>query len=200
MGYEAQLSGALVLVLFFYYLLTAAQLRRAHQKQAKLHGCKPAPKYPHKDPFLGLDFLVDAISNIRKLRFLDGWRNLFRKYGHTFSGNDIGGFAVYTVDPKNLQAVHSLKFQDYGVQPVRRAPTLPFLGEGIFTMDGPVWEHSRALIRTTFARSNIANLPAFEIHFRKFFDLLPRDGSTVDLKPLLYRLVSTYGTCSHYLS
>lgn len=97
---------------------------------------------------------------------------------------------MYTVEAKNLQSVHSLNFEHYGVQPIRRAATLPFLGEGVFTMDGPFWEHSRALIWPTFTRTNVANLPAFEIHFRRFLGLLPKDGETVDLKPLLYRLVS----------
>jgi hypothetical protein len=57
-------------------------------------------------------------------------------------------------------------------------------------MDGPFWDHSRALIRPTFTRANVANLPAFEVHFQRFLRLLPKDGDTVDLKPLLYRLVS----------
>ncbi|KAL9118805.1 MAG: hypothetical protein Q9187_004643, partial [Circinaria calcarea] len=100
----------------------------------------------------------------------------------------MGRTTIYTNDPKNYQAVHALKFADYGVQPLRREPTLPFLGEGVFTMDGPFWEHSRAIIRPTFTRSNVANLPAFEVHFRKFLDLIPGNGVTVDLEPLLYRL------------
>lgn len=153
-------------------------------------GCKAPPNYPHTDPFFGLDLFLDNIKNFKKQCFLDGFKERFDKYGQTFGGISMGRTAIYTNDPENYQAVHALNFSDYGVQPLRREPTLPFLGEGVFTMDGPFWEHSRAIIRPTFTRSNVANLPAFEVHLRKFLGLIPRDGSTVDLKLLLYRLVS----------
>ncbi|TGO49923.1 hypothetical protein BCON_0196g00150 [Botryotinia convoluta] len=57
-------------------------------------------------------------------------------------------------------------------------------------MDGPFWEHSRALIRPTFTKSNVANLPAFEVHFQKFLALVPTDGTKVNLKPLLNKLIT----------
>ncbi|TGO35880.1 hypothetical protein BHYA_0143g00220 [Botrytis hyacinthi] len=56
-------------------------------------------------------------------------------------------------------------------------------------MDGPFWEHSRALIRPTFTKSNVANLPAFEVHFQKFLALVPTDGTKVNLKPFLNKLI-----------
>ncbi|KAI9642234.1 hypothetical protein NHQ30_009036 [Ciborinia camelliae] len=112
----------------------------------------------------------------------------FQTYGHTFSAKIQTKNAICTVDERNLQTVHALNFSHYGVQPLRQPPTLPFLGEGVFNMDGPFWEHSRALIRPTFTRSNVANLPAFEVHFQKFLALVPADGAMVDLKPLLNKL------------
>lgn len=164
-----------------------------------MYGCEEPPRYPHKDPFLGLDLFLDTIRNVKKFRMLEGWRERYESYGTTFSGKTIGKRNVYTVDCRNLQSVHSLNFNHYGVQPIRRAATLPFLGEGVFTMDGPFWEHSRALIRPTFTRTNVANLPAFELNFEKFLKLLPEDGSTIDLEPLLYRLVSLRDVHSNLL-
>ena len=151
-------------------------------------GCEDPPEYPHKDPIFGLDLFLDNIKAMRSQRFLDAFKERFDEHGQTFRALTMGKVTYITNDPRNLQAVHALNFADWGVQPIRRAPTLPFLGEGVFTMDGPVWEHSRAMIRPTFTRSNLANLPAFEVHFRKFLKLLPTDGSTVDLKPLLNSL------------
>ena len=84
----------------------------------------------------------------------------------------MGKTTMFTVDTRNLQTVYSLNFADYGVQPIRRAPTLPFLGEGVFTMDGYFGEHSRVLMRPTFTRKNVANLPAFEVHFQNFLELV----------------------------
>lgn len=56
------------------------------------------------------------------------------------------------------------------------------------TTDGSFWEHSRALIRPTFARAQIANLSTLEVHVSRMIDLIPKDGSTVDLQPLFARL------------
>ncbi|MCJ1232753.1 hypothetical protein MMC14_000707 [Varicellaria rhodocarpa] len=164
------------------------QSTHSRRKRLKELGCMEPPDYPHKDPIFGLDVFFDNIKNLKNRRFLDGFKTRFDLYGETFRAIRMGTTSIYTNDPKNYQAVHALQFSDYGVQPLRRDATLPFLGEGVFTMDGPFWEHSREIIRPTFARSNVTNLPAFEAHFRKFLELIPRDSSTVDLKPLLYRL------------
>ncbi|MGI4815897.1 MAG: cytochrome P450 [Janthinobacterium lividum] len=152
-------------------------------------GCEAAARYPHRDPVFGLDLFLDNVRNLKAGNFLNNFKQRFDKYGQTFQAISMGRISIYTNEPKNLQAVHALNFLDYGVQPIRRAPTLPFMGEGVFTMDGPFWEHSRDLIRATFTRSNVANLPAFEVHFRKFLKLIPTDGEQVDLKPLLYKFV-----------
>jgi cytochrome P450 monooxygenase len=155
----------------------------------KAHGCQEPPKYPHKDPFFGIDLLMDNMTKRKQLKYLDSMKTRWQQHGQTFSAKVMSAKAIYTVDVRNLQTVHGTSFGNFGVQPLRRDATLPLLGEGVFTMDGPFWENSRALIRPTFARSNVASLPAFEIHLQIFFDLLPRDGSRIDLNPLLNKLV-----------
>ncbi|TGO61648.1 hypothetical protein BOTNAR_0126g00200 [Botryotinia narcissicola] len=64
-------------------------------------------------------------------------------------------------------------------------------------MNASFWEHSRALIRPTFTKSNVANLPAFEVHFQKFLALVPTDGTKVNLKPLLHKLI--FDTSTEFL-
>ncbi|TGO30202.1 hypothetical protein BPAE_0007g00800 [Botrytis paeoniae] len=112
------------------------------------------------------------------------WTNGFEQYGDPFSAILLGAPMIATIDPLNVQTMLGTNFKDYGVQPLRRSATLPFLGGG----DGPFWQHSRTLMRPTFTRINAANLPAFEKNLQKFFKLLPEDGSTVDLKPLSCKL------------
>jgi cytochrome P450 len=56
------------------------------------------------------------------------------------------------------------------------------------TSDGAFWEHSRALIKPTFARAQIADLTSYDIHVNHLLALIPTDGSTVDLQPLFARL------------
>jgi cytochrome P450 monooxygenase len=185
----SKIAGSLFAVICAYIFYNYLQRQIIRRKWTKQHGCANPPKYPHRDP-IGLDLFISNIRNAKNFRMLEGWKERWQKYGTTFSGMSMGVRNIYTIDPRNLQSVHALNFAHYGVQPIRRDATLPFLGEGVFTMDGPFWEHSRALIRPTFTRTNVANLPAFEVNFQKFLNLLPKDGKTADLKPLFYRLVN----------
>lgn len=185
MGLLSDFGGPFVVVLTSYYLFSFVQSRRAIKRQKKQHACQEPPKYPHRDRILGSDLFRGNAENAKKFRLLDAWTDRFEKHRKTFKAIFQGTQAICTVDPTNLQAITTTNFKNYGIQPMRRAATLPFLGEGVFTMDGAFWEHSRALIRPTFSKTNIANLPAFEINLQKFFRWLPKDEWTVNLKPLL---------------
>lgn len=67
-------------------------------------------------------------------------------------------------------------------------PFKPLLGEGIFDTDGEHWAFSRALIRPTFTRDQVADLTTFEELIQDLFLLLPGDGKTVvDLQDLFFR-------------
>ena len=68
------------------------------------------------------------------------------------------------------------------------------LGKGIFTSDGEAWAHSRALLRPSFAREQIADLNTFEKHMQQLFQLIPADGTTVDLKDLFFRFTMDSAT------
>lgn len=63
----------------------------------------------------------------------------------------------------------------------------PFLGDGIFAIDGQQWHNSRSMIRPMFARDRLRNLTIFDYCTNKLLSKLPRSGETVDLKDLLYR-------------
>ncbi|CAG8981405.1 hypothetical protein HYALB_00009617 [Hymenoscyphus albidus] len=191
MGYLHTFSPQILVILAIYYTLTTLttfQTRKHRQSLKTQHNCLPPPKYPHKDPILGTDLFRANIQAAKESRLLTTWLQRFQQHGATFSANFLGAPAICTVDPRNLQTILSTNFHDFGVQPLRRDATLPFLGESVFTMDGVFWELSRALLRPTFGRANVANLEAFEGAFLRFLDLLPRGGETVDLKPLLCKL------------
>ena len=121
----------------------------------------------------------------------EAYRTLHKKYGSTFQMKALGGPQLQTSDPENIQTICTSAFDDFGVGPMRRRIGVPFLDRGIFTEDGAFWEHSRALIRPTFSKAEIADLENFESHVRRLLGLIPCDGSTIDLLPLVKRLVST---------
>ena len=67
----------------------------------------------------------------------------------------------------------------------------PFCGDGFITNDSPVWEHSRSMLKPVFYRSNIIGLTAFEAPVKTLIAKIPRDGTTVDIQPLVELMVST---------
>jgi cytochrome P450 len=62
-------------------------------------------------------------------------------------------------------------------------------GRGFLTTDGEIWNHSRKLLKPTFARSNLLDLSTVENELDKLIEAIPTDGSTVDLQPLLSNMV-----------
>ena len=171
---------------------------RAVARLEHQYGCGKPRKYPHKDPMLGLDLFFAIGNAIKNSRLIDFTRDLLQTYGKTFQINSFGQTIVWTMEPKNIQTVLTLSFDNFGVVPVevKRNSSQesnkgnPLMSKGIFTADGPIWEHARSLIKPTFSRQQITDFPSLEKHFSKLLALIPQDGSTVDLKPLLKRFVS----------
>lgn len=62
----------------------------------------------------------------------------------------------------------------------------PLLGRGIFTSDGDEWQHSRALLRPSFSKDQVADLALVELHVNNLFKLLPNNTGTIDLQPLFH--------------
>lgn len=154
-----------------------------------IHGCGEPRKYPHKDPLFGID-----LYRIRRDAKERGYRNiysrrLFQENGKTFTANVFGSKWIYTMELENIQTVVT-SIDNFGMGTMRQGVGAQFVGFGVVTTDGAVWEHSRALIKPIFARKQIANLHSFGTHVTYMIDLIPRDGSTVDLQMLIKRLVS----------
>ncbi|PVH94786.1 cytochrome P450 [Periconia macrospinosa] len=172
---------SIYLVRFLYKTIT-------RYRASKRLNCKEPPSPPQKDRLLGLDFVYQQIVDIQKDRRNASIRELHEKYGPTFSSKFYGSRKIHTVEPQNLQAVMSTDFKSWGVEPLRLFSFDPLIGRGIMGTDGRRWEHSRALLRPAFSRKEISDLPSLEVHVQKLLDKIPRDGSTVNLRPLFTRM------------
>ena len=171
-------------------LLCVEKARRYFQRLAikRQYGCQSPPSTPSKDPLLGLDTVYRMLRSVKKNR-----RNLSLKeqldlYGYTFQSNLFGKIEVFTAEPQTLQTILATGFEDFGVEPMRLFVFEPLIGKGIMSTDGAYWAHSRALLQPIFSRTHFANYSAFEIHVARLIDLIPKDGSTVDLQPLFAKL------------
>ncbi|KAF2812870.1 cytochrome P450 [Mytilinidion resinicola] len=154
------------------------------------HGCQEPPKYPHKDPFFGIDLLLLYTKSLESQTFLNLNQNLFASYGKTFRAKFLGASIIKTIDPHITKYVHATHFNQFGVENIRIKAAPHLWGDGITMVDGERWANRRALIKPSFDVVHISNLGnrSLETHVQRLMRLLPRDGSTVDLMPLFKRL------------
>ncbi|KAL8953305.1 MAG: hypothetical protein Q9222_000829 [Ikaeria aurantiellina] len=92
------------------------------------------------------------------------------------------------MEPENMKSILATDFKSYSVGDDRKKGLRPFLGDGIFTTDGAAWQHSRDMLRPCFARSQIGDQALFEKHVCNLLAAIPRDGTTVDLQDLFFKI------------
>jgi cytochrome P450 len=190
----SKLTALLLGLIAIYFLSQKISLHLQRRRFAKEHGCKPIRSSAYNWTFLGLSTIRERLDAAKNKRLLEMAVTKFGENGNTFSIDVIGlpipGMAsrkfFMTCEPENIKTILSLRFKDFGL--ANRQETLgKLLGKGIFTTDGESWSHSRAMIRPNFARDQVADLAAFEAHIQTLFQILPTDGSTVDLQDLFFK-------------
>lgn len=188
---------AIGLVIVIYVSVSAYKklLLAASRRKMKLeHNCQPSHHHlAFMDPIFGLDRIYEALKAGKEKRSMEMMQNRYHKYGKTFTGKLMMVNFISSTEPENIKTVLSTKFRDFGLW--RRIDFLgKLLGHGIFTSDGEAWAHSRAMLRPNFAREQIADLATFEGHVQELFELIPADGSTVDLQDLFFRFTMDSAT------
>ncbi|CAG5144209.1 uncharacterized protein ALTATR162_LOCUS1501 [Alternaria atra] len=179
-----------------YILYTRITLYLARQRFKKEHGCQPCTAQFHKDPIFGIDNVKAMAYNSKNHILLQENRKRFQRLGNTFHNRIITEPFIATCEPENVKTILSLKFKDFSLIH-RSASFTPLLGHGIFNADGERWANSRHLLRPNFARDQVADIEAFERHFKLMLKHIPKDGSTVDLQELFFRL--TIDTATEFL-
>lgn len=174
---------------YFIYLATGRTLLYLRRRKIiRERNCQQPPGLRQLDPFFGLDVVFRVFRSFRDQRRNISFKEQFDRYGPTFQSQIYGTTKLFTIEPKNLQSVFSTDSGSWGVQPLRLFFFGPFIGKGIMTTDAEFWEHSRALMRPTFARPQVSNLASYNVHVERLLGLIPTDGSDIDLQPLFARL------------
>ncbi|TWU72695.1 hypothetical protein ED733_003751 [Metarhizium rileyi] len=190
--------GAAVVVM----LINTVQTRLRHRAMAKKLGCKPPVAAPSTEPS-GIVATYRSAKASKEKRFPQFLQEQLEKL-NAREGRQVGTLTfvtplfkrmIFTVDPQNIQAMLALKFTDFGLGVNRTDNFRPLLGNGIFAANGKQWEHSRALLRPQFVRSQVSDLDLEEAHVRNLMTVLEHhlgsdDGwtGTVDLQVLFFRL------------
>ncbi|KAI9874886.1 MAG: hypothetical protein M1830_009176 [Pleopsidium flavum] len=173
-------------VYLIYWQLTTGALRRCLITE---NGCQPAKEIPAKDPILGLDVFIDNYQQFKQHKALEWSQKKFLELNaNTIVIKLLRQRVIFTAEPENIKAMLALNFKSWSIGKERIHDMKPFLGEGIFTTDGAVWQHSRDMLRPNLVRSQVGDLKMFENHVDNLIQAIPRDGSTVDLQDLFFRL------------
>ena len=166
------------------------------KKFAHKNGCLPMVKgsmWP-----LGLNTFVRTMLNLHKNRFYRGEHEIFEELGNTIEDNILGRHVVLTRDPENIKAILATQFQEFDFNNRLHGKMDLLLGNnGIFVQVGPAWEHTRAMIRPQFYRSQIINdLDSLDFHVNRLTSLFPLNAK-FDIQP--YFLALTLDTATEFL-
>ena len=193
MQYAIQILLCSLSPLAFYLLYRSISLYVTRRRLIRFHQCLPPAIYP-LNPFLfGLDFFLDSLRAAKSKTYLQRIQHLYHNYGNTFTlqSSPFSPPIINTIEPANIKTILTTNFADYTAGESRRKSFTPLLGRSIFLSDGVEWAHSRALLRPSFARSQIADMPHLEMHVRNLIYAIPADGETVvDLAELFLRFTA----------
>ncbi|KAI0008757.1 cytochrome P450 [Xylariaceae sp. FL0662B] len=184
---------ALGVVMVLLSIYTQSSLRGEHQHYVKMarHGCAPLPAYPH-DPF-GIRYLLHTARQIKSHTLLQKRRVQLDGIGRTFKHRVFPESfdLIMTDEPQNVKAILATRFDDWQIPDARVKAFLPVLGRhSIFTVNGPEWQHHRAIMRPAFVRDQISDLRCFDRHVAKLIAHIPSDGRPFDLQAM-FSLLTT---------
>ena len=183
--------------LFAFILIRKLLYRLDFNKFARENGCLPplrATQWP-----LGLNTFVQSMSNIRKNRFMKGSHERSEELGNTYEVNMLGHLAIVTREPENIKAILATQFQEFNDFNNRLGGKMDLLlgNHGIFMQVGPAWEHTRAMLRPQFNRSQIINdFDSLDFHVDRLTSLFPRNAK-FDIQPYFFAL--TLDTATEFL-
>lgn len=135
-----------------------------HRRQAKALHCEPPPA-GSGGPF-GIRAFLRLSQAVKEKRWIEYLAEQYDSIGRTFSQRIFTRNLISTTEPENLKAMLATQFKDFCLGN-RHEEFFPLLGDGIFTLDGAGWTHSRALLRPQFARDQVSYLSIYS-----FGDLL----------------------------
>ena len=168
---------------WLYQTLQSSAAFRTAQSQ---HGATKAPRYPHRDPW-GYDLYKERQDATKRGHMMKLYDQQYEQLGHTWEEQFFDRKVINTSDMVNIQHVAALGFDNFGKP--SRSYALRLFGHGIFASEGAKWKFSRELIKPTFSKVEIGDVRSREVHVNRFLELIPRDGSTIDMQPLLKKLV-----------
>jgi cytochrome P450 len=181
----SQIILAFVLLCTIYKLAQTLYTKIARHRKARALGCRPPPKAP--SGVFGYQAYKSVVQAARASKLLDLFWHLHLENGNTFQRTVLGHTSVVTTEPENIKSILATKFADFSLGN-RNKVFFPLLGDGIFTLDGAGWSHSRTMLRPQFSRDQVADVGMLGDHVDQLIALIPRDGAAFDIQELFFSL------------
>ncbi|QWU87126.1 hypothetical protein CA3LBN_001391 [Candidozyma haemuli] len=156
-------------------------------------GASSAPHF--NDHTFGFWFTREVLRRRKNGELPNLFLELYNKMkADTFSLRATGTRRICTRDPENIKAVLGTQFNDFSLG-LRHKQFWVVLGDGIFTLDGPGWKHSRAMLRPQFAREQVSHVMMLEPHVQQVIRRAKAtNGNRFDLQTLFFKLTIDSGT------
>lgn len=192
------LSPAIVFLLGAYvsFLIVRSIIQQYHHRQlARSLRCEPTTR--GGGGFLGIYGFFKLSKAVKEKRWVEFIADQYKTYGNTVRQVFLTRTIISTIEPENIKALLATQFKEFGLG-TRHREFYPLLGDGIFTLDGAGWSHSRGLLRPQFARDQVADLDLMDDHIRNLVDLIhENNGISFDIQRLFFLL--TIDSATHFL-
>lgn len=157
----------------------------------KRSGASHAPQ--KGDRLLGFRNVAETIKHQKDGTLPEFFQSKFSIEVKTYRRYIAAKAGFHTKDPENIKAILGTKFNDFNLG--RYSAVRLTLGEGIFTLDGSGWKHSRAMLRPQFAREQVGHVTSLEPHIQALATRIRHTkGKSFDLQPLFFELTIDSGT------
>lgn len=133
-------------------------------------------KYPHLDPFLGLDLAFRTWCDFQKGELSEGLRRRHALYGQTFVAINFGADCIYTVEPENIRSITTTQFPNFG-KSAWVSEAAKHVGSGVLLNEGEAWKRSRAMLKPVFSRTAVDETAFMEPHVKRLVAEMKRIGS-----------------------
>ncbi|KAG8924476.1 hypothetical protein FRC02_010408 [Tulasnella sp. 418] len=170
-------------------LASNASSRRKKQDAERLGG-RIIPKVKGKWPG-NFDVLLEMVRSESEGYPGEIFARWCEEYGPTFDMGILWGSQMVTADPDVIKQIVSSQFTSFEKSEKWNRMSYDFLGDGIFSTDGPTWKHHRSVARPFFAQDRISDFECFKRHVDVLLDVLTTQATTskaFDLQDIFRRL------------
>jgi cytochrome P450 len=139
-------------------------------------------------PIIGLLSLI--FQHLKNFTIHDRFVELHQKYGKTFAYHVMGKPFVATIEPKVIEYFLKGNFENFIKGSAFRDPFTDLLGNGIFNVDGHLWNHQRKVSSKMFTKKQFEGhiYQAVKSNTAKVCDIMSKSkGEQLDMFNLMNR-------------